>query len=151
MMHFLVVIEAVLVSVLAGAAFFRGRRWWQYNVFIPTALALVICELAPVVLDVSTEMGEVAIAGLLMAQGTLMWVMLRKEQAQHALLLQRIKVMLQDRVRNKLQVLAGSMQGSTEVFQAIEEVAHAVDELSDATLKRWEDRRTALFDRRQPA
>lgn len=151
MMHFLVVIEAVLVSVLAGAAFFRGRRWWQYNVFIPTALALVICELAPVVLDVSTDTGVIAIAGLLMAQGTLMWVMLRKEQAQHALLLQRIKVMLQDRVRNKLQVLAGSMQESTEVFQAIEEVARAVDELSDATLKRWEDRRTLVLGGRQPA
>lgn len=122
MNHFLVVIEAVLVSVLAGAAFFRGRRWWQYRVFVPAALALIICELAPLMLDVSTDTGEIAIAGLLMAQGTLMWFM------------------LQDRIRNKLQVLAGSMQGSAEVFQAIEDVADAVDELSDAALKRWENR-----------
>ena len=140
MNHFLVVIEAVLVSVLAGAAFFRGRRWWQYQVFVPAALALVICELAPLMLDVSTDTGEIAIAGLLMAQGTLMWVMLRKEQAQQALLLKRIRFMLQDRIRNKLQVLAGSMQGSAEVFQAIEDVADAIDELSDAALTRWEDR-----------
>jgi hypothetical protein len=91
-------------------------------------------------LDVSTDTGEIAIAGLLMAQGTLMWVMLRKEQAQQALLLKRIRFMLQDRIRNKLQVLAGSMQGSAEVFQAIEDVADAIDELSDAALKRWEDR-----------
>jgi hypothetical protein len=88
MNHFLVVVEAVLVSVLAGAAF---------------------------------------------------WVMLRKEQAQHALL-KRIRFMLQDRIRNKLQVLAGSMQGSAEVFQAIEDVADAIDELSDSALRRWEDR-----------
>jgi hypothetical protein len=140
MNHFLVVIEAVLVSVLAGAALFRGRRWWQYQVLVPAALALVICELAPLMLDVSTDTGEIAIAGLLMAQGTLMWVMLRKEQAQQALLLKRIRFMLQDRIRNKLQVLAGSMQGSAEVFQAIEDVADAIDELSDAALKRWEDR-----------
>ena len=140
MNHFLVVIEAVLVSVLAGAAFFRGRRWWQYRIFIPAALALVICELAPVLLDVSTDTGEIAVAGLLMAQGTLVWVMLRKEQAQRALLLQRIRSMLQDRIRNKLQVVAGAMQGGAEVFQAIEEVAEAIDELSDAALDRWETR-----------
>lgn len=140
MNQFLVVVEAVLVSVLAGAALFRGRRWWQYKVFVAAALALVIGELAPVVLDASTDRGLVAIAGLLMAQGTLMWVMLRKEQAQRALLLQRIRVMLQDRIRNKLQVVAGSVPGSGEVFQAIEDVARAVDELSDAALERWEDR-----------
>ena len=110
------------------------------QVFVPAALALVICELAPLMLDVSTDTGEIAIAGLLMAQGTLMWVMLRKEQAQQALLLKRIRFMLQDRIRNKLQVLAGSMQGSAEVFQAIEDVADAIDELSDVALKRWEDR-----------
>jgi hypothetical protein len=151
MSHFLVVVEAVLVSVLAGAAFFRGRRWWQYKFFIPAALALVIGELAPVMLEASTATGEIAIAALLMAQGTLMWIMLRKEQAQHALLLKRIKLMLQDRVRNKLQIVAGSMQGSAEVFHAIEEVAQAIDELSDATLTRWEDRRPAVLQGRQPA
>jgi hypothetical protein len=140
MHHFFVVVEAVLVSALAGAAFFRGRRWWQYKLLIPTALALVICELAPVVLQASTDAGEVAIAGLLMAQGTLVWVMLRKEQAQRAMLLARIKNMLQDRVRNKLQVVAGSMNDSADVFHAIEEVAHAIDELSDVALTRWEAR-----------
>jgi hypothetical protein len=138
--HFLVVVEAVLVSVLGGGAFFRGRRWWRYQLLIPAVLALVICELAPVLLDVSTDLGEIAIAGLLMAQGTLLWVMLRKEQAEHALLLERIKLMLQDRVHNKLQVLAGVTDGKTEVFRAIKEIAQAVDDLSDATLDQWEDR-----------
>jgi hypothetical protein len=138
--HFLVVVEAVLVSVLGGGAFFRGRRWWRYQLLIPAVLALVICELAPVLLDVSTDLGEIAIAGLLMAQGTLLWVMLRKEQAEHALLLERIKLMLQDRVHNKLQVLAGVTDGKTEVFRAITEIAQAVDDLSDATLDQWEDR-----------
>ena len=140
MRHFLVVVEAVLVSVLGGGAFFRGRRWWRYQLLIPAVLALVICELAPVLLDVSTDLGEIAIAGLLMAQGTLLWVMLRKEQAEHALLLERIKLMLQDRVHNKLQVLAGVTDGKTEVFRAIKEIAQAVDDLSDATLDQWEDR-----------
>jgi hypothetical protein len=138
--HFLVVVEAVLVGVLGGGAFFRGRRWWRYQLLIPAVLALVICELAPVLLDVSTDLGEIAIAGLLMAQGTLLWVMLRKEQAEHALLLERIKLMLQDRVHNKLQVLAGVTDGKTEVFRAIKEIAQAVDDLSDATLDQWEDR-----------
>ncbi len=147
MSHFLVVVEAVLVSVLAGAAFFGGRRWWQYKVFIPAALALVICELAPVILEVSTDTGEIAIAALLMAQGTLMWIMLRKEQAQQAMLLKRIRLMLQDRVRNKLQVVAGSIHGSAEVFHAIEEVAQAIDELTDTTLTRWENRRSAALKR----
>ncbi len=140
MRHFLVVVEAVLVGVLGGGAFFRGRRWWRYQLLIPAVLALVICELAPVVLDVSTDLGEIAIAGLLMAQGTLLWVMLRKEQAVHALLLERIKLMLQDRVHNKLQVLAGVTDGKTEVFHAIKEIAQAIDDLSDATLDKWEDR-----------
>src|SRR5713101_8426338 len=130
MRHFLVVVEAVLVGVLGGGAFFRGRRWWRYQLFIPAVRALVICELAPVVLDVSTDLGEIAIAGLLMAQGTLLWVMLRKEQAVHALLLERIK----------LQVLAGVTDGKTEVFHAIKEIAQAIDDLSDATLDKWEDR-----------
>jgi len=138
--HFLVVVEAVLVSVLGGGAFFRGRRWWRYQLLIPAVLALVICELAPVLLDVSTDLGEIAIAGLLMAQGTLLWVMLRKEQAEHALLLERIKLMLQDRVHNKLQVLAGVTDGKTEVFHAIKEIAQAIDDLSDTTLNKWEDR-----------
>jgi len=140
MRHFLVVVEAVLVGVLGGGAFFRGRRWWRYQLLIPAVLALVICELAPVVLDVSTDLGEIAIAGLLMAQGTLLWVMLRKEQAEHALLLERIKLMLQDRIHNKLQVLAGVTDGKTEVFHAIKEIAQAIDDLSDATLDKWEDR-----------
>jgi hypothetical protein len=140
MRHFLVVVEAVLVGVLGGGAFFRGRRWWRYQLLIPAVLALVICELAPVVLDVSTDLGEIAIAGLLMAQGTLLWVMLRKEQAEHALLLERIKLMLQDRVHNKLQVLAGVTDGKTEVFHAIKEIAQAIDDLSDTTLDKWEDR-----------
>ena len=140
MRHFLVVVEAVLVGVLGGGAFFRGRRWWRYQLLIPAVLALVICELAPVVLDVSTDLGEIAIAGLLMAQGTLLWIMLRKEQAEHALLLERIKLMLQDRVHNKLQVLAGVTDGKTEVFHAIKEIAQAIDDLSDTTLDKWEDR-----------
>ncbi len=66
--------------------------------------------------------------------------MLRKEQAVHALLLERIKLMLQDRVHNKLQVLAGVTDGRTEVFHAIKEIAQAIDDLSDATLDKWEDR-----------
>jgi hypothetical protein len=149
--HFLVVVEAVLVSVLGGGAFFRGRRWWRYQLLIPAVLALVICELAPVLLDVSTDLGEIAIAGLLMAQGTLLWVMLRKEQAEHALLLERIKLMLQDRVHNKLQVLAGVTDGKTEVFRAIKEIAQAVDDLSDATLDQWEDRYSLTLKIRQHA
>jgi hypothetical protein len=149
--HFLVVVEAVLVSVLGGGAFFRGRRWWRYQLLIPAVLALVICELAPVVLDVSTDLGEIAIAGLLMAQGTLLWVMLRKEQAEHALLLERIKLMLQDRVHNKLQVLAGVTDGKTEVFHAIKEIAQAIDDLSDTTLDKWEDRYSLTLNIRQHA
>jgi hypothetical protein len=137
--HFLVVVEAVLVGVLGGAAFFRGRRWWQARVLVPTVLALVICELAPVTLQASTDTGQVAIAGLLLAQGTLLWMMLRKEQAQHAELLQRIKLMLQDRVRNKLQVIAGATDGSADVFRALEEIAGSIDELSDVSLAKWED------------
>jgi hypothetical protein len=151
MSHFLVVVEAVLVAVLGGGAFFRGRRWWRYRLFVPTVLALVICELAPVVLDVSSDLGELAIAGLLLAQGTLMYVMLRKEQAEHAMLLQRIKVMLQDRVHNKLQVLAGVTNGSAEVFDAVKDIAKAIDELSDATLSNWEDRYSVLLKTRQHA
>jgi hypothetical protein len=151
MSHFLVVVEAVLVAVLGGGAFFRGRRWWRYRLFIPTVLALVICELAPVVLDVSSDLGELAIAGLLLAQGTLMYVMLRKEQAEHAMLLQRIKVMLQDRVHNKLQVLAGVTNGSNEVFDAVKDIAKAIDELSDATLSTWEDRYSVMLKTRQRA
>lgn len=151
MSHFLVVVEAVLVAVLGGGAFFRGRRWWRYRLFIPTVLALVICELAPVVLDVSSDLGELAIAGLLLAQGTLMYVMLRKEQAEHAMLLQRIKVMLQDRVHNKLQVLAGVTNGSNEVFDAVKDIAKAIDELSDATLSTWEDRYSVMLKTRQHA
>jgi hypothetical protein len=150
MRHFLVVVEAVLVSVLGGAAFFRGRRWWHYRVLIPTVLALVIFELAPVVLDVGTDAGEVAIAGLLLAQGTLLWVMLRKEQAEHAALLQRIKLMLQDRVRNKLQVIAGATHGSSDVFLALEEIARSIDELSDVTLAKWEDGSSVSLKRRRP-
>jgi len=84
MRHFLVVVEAVLVGVLGGAVFFRGRRWWGYRLLVPIVLALVICELAPVVLQVSNAIGELAIAALLMAQGTLLWAMLRKEQADRA-------------------------------------------------------------------
>jgi hypothetical protein len=151
MSHFLVVVEAVLVAVLGGGAFFRGRRWWRYRLLIPTVLALVICELAPVLLDVSSDLGELAIAGLLLAQGTLMYVMLRKEQAEHAMLLQRIKVMLQDRVHNKLQVLAGATNGGTEVFHAIKDIANAIDELSDAALLKWEDRYSLLLKTRQQA
>jgi hypothetical protein len=151
MRHFLVVVEAVLVGVLGGGAFFRGRRWWRYQLLIPAVLALVICELAPVILDVSTDLGEIAIAGLLMAQGTLLWVMLRKEQAEHALLLERIKLMLQDRVHNKLQVLAGVTDGKTEVFRAIKEIAQAIDGLSDATLDQWEDRYSLTLKIRQHA
>ena len=151
MSHFLVVVEAVLVAVLGGGAFFRGRRWWRYRLFVPTVLALVICELAPVVLDVSSDLGELAIAGLLLAQGTLMYVMLRKEQAEHAMLLERIKVMLQDRVHNKLQVLAGVSNGGTEVFHAIKDIATAIDELSDATLLSWEHRYSPLLKTRQRA
>ena len=151
MSHFLVVVEAVLVAVLGGGAFFRGRRWWRYRLFVPTVLALVICELAPVVLDVSSDLGELAIAGLLLAQGTLMYVMLRKEQAEHAMLLERIKVMLQDRVHNKLQVLAGVSNGGTEVFHAIKDIATAIDELSDATLLGWEHRYSPLLKTRQRA
>jgi len=151
MSHFLVVVEAVLVAVLGGGAFFRGRRWWRYRLLVPTVLALVICELAPVVLDVSSDLGELAIAGLLLAQGTLMYVMLRKEQAEHALLLERIKVMLQDRVHNKLQVLAGVADGSAEVFHAIKEIAEAIDELSDVTLSKWEARYSVPLDTRQHA
>jgi hypothetical protein len=152
MSHFLVVVEAVLVSVLGGGAFFfGGRRWWRYRLLVPTVLALVICELAPVVLEVSSDLGELAIAGLLLAQGTLLWVMLRKEQAEHALLLQRIKVMLQDRVHNKLQVLAGVADGSAEVFHAIKEIAEAIDELSDVTLSKWEARYSVPLDTRQHA
>lgn len=139
MRHFLVVVEAVLVGVLGGAAFFRGRRWWRYRALVPTVLALVICELAPVVLNATSDAGEVAVAGLLLAQGTLMWMMLRKEQADHTLLLQRIKLMLQDRVRNKLQVIAGATHGSADVFAALEEIAHSIDELSDVSLAKWED------------
>jgi hypothetical protein len=137
--HFLVVVEAVLVGVLGGAAFFRGRRWWQAKVLVPTVLALVICELAPVTLQASTDTGQVAIAGLLLAQGTLLWMMLRKEQAQHAELLRRIKLMLQDRVRNKLQVIAGATHGHADVFRALEEIAESIDELSDVSLAKWED------------
>ena len=151
MSHFLVVVEAVLVAVLGGGAFFRGRRWWRYRLFVPTVLALVICELAPVVLDVSSDLGELAIAGLLLAQGTLMYVMLRKEQAEHTMLLQRIKVMLQDRVHNKLQVLAGATNGSNELFDAVKDIAKAIDELSDATLLKWEDRYSVLLKTRQHA
>lgn len=149
--HFLVVVEAVLVGVLGGAAFFRGRRWWRYRLLIPTLLALVICELAPVILHVSTDAGVVAIAGLLMAQGTLLWVMLRKEQAQRALLLQRIKLMLQDRVRNKLQVIAGATPGRSDVFRALEEIAQSIDELSDGALARWENGDEAPVKRRRQA
>lgn len=137
--HFLVVVEAVLVGVLGGAAFFRGRRWWQAKVLVPTVLALVICELAPVTLQASTDTGQVAIAGLLLAQGTLLWMMLRKEQAQHAELLRRIKLMLQDRVRNKLQVIAGATHGRADVFRALEEIAQSIDELDDGALTKWED------------
>jgi hypothetical protein len=151
MRHFLVVVEAVLVGVLGGGAFFRGRRWWRYQLLIPAVLALVICELAPVVLDVSTDLGEIAVAGLLMAQGTLLWVMLRKEQAEHALLLERIKLMLQDRVHNKLQVLAGVTDGKAEVFHAIKEIAQAIDDLSDTTLDKWEDRYSLTLKIRQHA
>jgi hypothetical protein len=151
MPHFLVVVEALLVGVLGGAAFFRGRRWWRYRVLIPTVLALVICELAPVVLDASSDAGEVAVAGLLLAQGTLMWMMLRKEQAEHTLLLQRIKLMLQDRVRNKLQVIAGATHGSSDVFSALEEIAHSIDELSDVSLAKWEDGPAAPLKNRRSA
>ncbi len=143
MSHFLVVVEAVLVAVLGGGAFFRGRRWWRYRLLVPTVLALVICELAPVVLDVSSDLGVLAIAGLLLAQGTLMYVMLRKEQAEHALLLYRIKIMLQDRVHNKLQVLAGAPDSDTEMFHAIKDIARAIDELSDSALVNWEGRQHA--------
>lgn len=147
MWHFLIVVEAVLVSVLGGAAFFRGRRWWRYRVLVPTVLALVICELAPLLLDVSPGLGEIAVAGLLMAQGTLLWMMLRKEQAEHALLLDRIKHMLQDRVRNKLQVIAVVSHDSADVFRAIEEIAQSIDELSDVALTKWEHEST-VPDRR---
>jgi hypothetical protein len=149
--HLLVVVEAVLVSVLGGGAFFRGRRWWRYRLFVPIVLALVICELAPVVLDASSDLGELAIAALLLAQGTLMYAMLRKEQAEHALLLERIKLMLQDRVHNKLQVLAGVTDGGAEVFHAIKDIAKAIDELSDATLVSWEGRYLASFKIREHA
>jgi hypothetical protein len=104
-----------------------------------------------VVLDVSTDAGELAIVGLLMAQGTLMWVMLRKEQAEHALLLQRIKLMLQDRVRNKLQVVVGATPGSSEMFCAIKEIAQAIDQLSDVTLATWEDWSTVPLKRGRQA
>jgi hypothetical protein len=151
MWHFLIVLEAVLVSVLGGAAFFRGRRWWRYRVLVPTVLALVICELAPLFLDVSGGLGGVAIAGLLMAQGTLLWMMLRKEQAEHALLLDRIRHMLQDRVRNKLQVIAVVSNDSADVFRAIEEIAQSIDELSDVALTKWEDESTVPGRRRRVA
>jgi hypothetical protein len=139
MRHFLVVVEAVLVGVLGGAVFFRGRRWWGYRLLVPIVLALVICELAPVVLQVSNAIGELAIAALLMAQGTLLWAMLRKEQADRAELLQRIRLMLQDRVRNKLQVIAGATHGRADVFRALEEIAQSIDELDDGALTKWED------------
>ncbi len=145
MTHFLVVVEAVLVGVLGGAVFFRSRRWWRYRLLVPVMLALVICELAPVLLQVSNAIGEVAIAGLLLAQGTLLWAMLRKEQADRAELLQRIRLMLQDRVRNKLQIIAGATNGRTDVFRALEEIAQSIDELSDGTLVKWEDGYTALL------
>lgn len=151
MRHFLVVVEAVLVGVLGGAAFFRGRRWWHYKVLVPTVLALVICELAPLMLEASSDAGEVAIAGLLLAQGTLLWMMLRKEQAEHNELLRRIRLMLQDRVRNKLQVIAGATHGSADVFAALEEIAHSIDELSDVTLTRWEDQPTVALKQPRPA
>jgi hypothetical protein len=151
MWHFLIVVEAVLVSVLGGAAFFRGRRWWRYRVLVPTVLALVICELAPLFLDVGQNLGGVAIAGLLMAQGTLLWMMLRKEQAEHALLLDRIKHMLQDRVRNKLQIIAVVSNDSADVFQAIEEIAKSIDELSDVALTKWEHESTVPGPRRRVA
>jgi hypothetical protein len=153
MWHFLIVVEAVLVSVLGGAAFFRGRRWWRYRVLVPTVLALVICELAPLFLDASQGLGGVAIAGLLMAQGTLLWMMLRKEQAEHALLLDRIKHMLQDRVRNKLQVIAvvSNDNDSADVFRAIEEIAQSIDELSDVALTKWEHESTVPGPRRRVA
>jgi hypothetical protein len=139
MRHFLVVVEAVLVGVLGGAAFFRGRRWWGYRLLVPVVLALVICELAPVVLHVTNPVGEIAIAGLLMAQGTLLWAMLRKEQADRAELVQRIRLMLQDRVRNKLQVIAGATHGRADVFRALEEIAQSIDELDDGALVKWEN------------
>jgi hypothetical protein len=151
MSHLLVVVQAVLVGVLGWDAFFRGGRWWRYRLFILTALALVICELAPVVLDVNSDLGELAIAGLLLAQGTLMYAMLRKERAERALLLHRIKLMLQDRVHNKLQVLAGVTDGGTEVFHAIKDIAKAIDELSDATLVNWEGRYPVPLKIRQHA
>jgi hypothetical protein len=151
MWHFLIVVEAVLVSVLGGAAFFRGRRWWRYRVLVPTVLALVICELAPLFLDVGGGLGGVAIAGLLMAQGTLLWMMLRKEQAEHAFLLDRIKHMLQDRVRNKLQIIAVVSNDSADVFQAIEEIAKSIDELSDVALTKWEHESTVPGPRRRVA
>src|SRR6185436_9296928 len=131
MRHFLVVVEAVLVGVLGGAVFFRGRRWWGYRLLVPIVLALVICELAPVVLQVSNAIGELAIAALLMAQGTLLWAMLRKEQADRAELLQRIRLMLQ--------VIAGATHGRADVFRALEEIAQSIDELDDGALTKWED------------
>jgi hypothetical protein len=151
MSHFLVVVQAVLVSVLAGGALFRGRRWWRYRLFISAALALVICELAPVALDVNSDLGALAIAGLLLAQGTLMYAMLRKEQAEHALLLHRVKVMLQDRVHNKLQVLAGVTDDEPEMFHTIKDIAKAIDELSDTTLAHWEGRYPVPINARQHA
>ena len=42
--------------------------------------------------------------------------------------------MLQDRVRNKLQVIAGRHARRSDVFRALEEIAQSIDELSDGAL-----------------
>jgi hypothetical protein len=59
--------------------------------------------------------------------------------------------MLQDRVRNKLQVIAGATHGSADVFHALEEIAQSIDELGDVSLAKWEDGPGTSFKRRRTA
>ncbi len=131
MRHVLVVIEAVLLSGFAAVALARTPNR------LLAWLALFTCQLAPVVITPDNDLEMVATSGLLTAQAALVWTLVRKGRLEHQALLGRVKLMLEDRLRNKLQVLT-SAAGSVEVWRAARELAGEVDELSEASLAAWE-------------
>jgi hypothetical protein len=116
--------------------------------------AVVVALLLPLGLELGTDVQELAGAalGACLVQGLILWLLRRRAAAVRRQLIGEIRALLRDRINNQLQIVlfslaqGGSGTGSEDdqarlalAMKAIASVSRTLEELSAASLRRWQD------------
>jgi Flp pilus assembly protein TadB len=105
------------------------------------AVALIV----PLLIEIGTNEQEIAAmaVGVILIQGFVAWQVNRRARRERERLLDQMRHMLQDRVNNKLQVVAGAISGAdaetiAEAMAALREASAILNQLSESALEDWE-------------